>query len=441
MTSFNGESFCPEAWSQIEIDPMGDFKICCLANDDGHHGLVEDANGVEMNIMTHSIYEALNSETHKSHRLLLKQNIQPERCKTCYATERASKGPNDNGYSKRMRVVKTTTPSIPEYVTVDTAEKYTNADGSVTSKIVNLDLRFGNICNFKCLMCSPTHSSLWAEDYKQLFKYYVKGQNKYEINVDRRGKADAKVPVRWWETDTWWKQFDELIPTLRYIYFTGGEPLLVPAMGECLDKLIAAGVAKDIELRYDTNLSVVNMKIIDRWKHFKKLWLQVSIDDTEDRFELIRNPGKYNVIIENLKKLKENNIPIDHITACIGVASPYVISRILPLADEFECNTYFRYLEGPSWLNVKYLPKGAKKEIIAKLRLMAHFCPDHHKNAYQTEINHLNNFMEDENIKHMKEFVRVMDKLDEIRNQNWKNVLPDVYNLLLKHCPEVFDSK
>ena len=441
--AFDLHSFCPEAWSQIEIDPQGDFKICCLANNDGDSGLARSSDGDVMNIKTHSIYEALNSEKHKSHRLLLKENIQPERCKTCYATERASRPiGTDGGYSKRMRVLHQSTKRIPEYVTVDNAHLFTLEDGTATSRIVNLDLRFGNICNYKCVMCSPGFSSLWNEDFNSIFGKYTKGKKVYRID-DRKTITDTdnNEPVTpWWESDKWWKQFEMIMPDLRYIYFTGGEPLLVPAMGQCLDKLIESGHAKHIELRYDTNLSVINRKIIDRWKPFKKLWLQVSVDDTEERYELIRNPGKYSNFIENLKTLKREGIEIDNLTSCVGIASPYSMKRVMELADYFQTNTYFRFLENPGWLNVKYLPKNAKREMILNLYVMKNQAPDHHKNYYQTEINHLQNYMNSVDMQMVHKFVWVMDQLDDLRGIDWKKTLPDVYQLLKNHCPETIEN-
>ena len=444
--AFDLHSFCPEAWSQIEIDPQGDFKICCLANDDGDAGLARTSDGVVMNIKTHSIYEALNSETHKSHRLLLKENIQPERCKTCYASERASKPIGTDtarflgGYSKRMRVINQTSKRISEYVTYDNAHLFTEADGTATSRVVNLDLRFGNICNYKCLMCSPGFSSLWTEDFNKIFGKFRKGKKIYQLD-DRKVIKENNEPVTpWWESAEWWAEFEMIMPNIRYIYFTGGEPLLVPAMGQCLDKLIESGHAKHIELRYDTNLSVINKKIIDRWRPFKKLWLQVSVDDTEERYELIRNPGKYNNFIENLKTLKREGVEIDHLTSCIGIASPYSMKRVMELADEFQTNTYFRFLEGPNWLNVKYLPQNAKFEMIRTLTIMKYQAPDHHKNYYQTEINHLKNYMDSVDMRMVHKFVWVMNQLDDLRGLDWKKTLPDVYQLLKNNCPDTIEN-
>lgn len=436
--AFNVESFCPELYNAIEIDEQGDFKICCLANSDENYGVAMTEDGVKMNIMTHSIYEAINSKTHKDHRLLLKENIKPERCKTCYQEEAA----------KSLTTKRLVNLSRMYYVKADQAHDYTNQDGSLTnlSKIKMLSLRLGNICNFKCIMCSPKHSHLWADDHVELYgtTKFNKGNGIYEILLNSNGKYDAKS-FPWWETDQWWKKFDEVIPTLSSMYFTGGEPFLIPAMGKCLDRLIDAGVSKNITLQYDSNMSVINDNIIQKFEKFKGISIAASVDDTEERFELIRNPGKYAVVLDNIKNIlsmkdKKHNININMtITSCIGVASPYVTSRIIPLAEELNCETFFRYMEGPNWLSLKYMSPGSKMQMIRELTSMKNSASnDLTKNIYQTQIIFLNKFMhlDDPNI--IRQFVVKMDKLDKLRNHDWKKTLPDVYELLYKYSPEVF---
>lgn len=429
--NFNKESFCPEAWSQLEIDAEGDFKICCLANFDDDFGLALDSSNNVMNITTHSISEALNSETHKAHRLQLANNTWPKRCRCCYDSEEALKSEEFvDGKSKRQRVIKYTAPSIPEYVTVDTAPQYTKADGSVTSKIVNLDLRFGNLCNQKCIMCSPQHSNQWYDDWvaiTQSTSIYQKGKYKvFPLVADDRGKTSMQGLTPWWETDDWWNKFDEIAKDLRYIYFTGGEPLIVPAMQECLDRLINAGYSKDIELRYDTNLTVINNKVIDKWKHFKNVILCISVDDTDERYELIRFPGKYSKLVENIKTIKENNIQIEYLSGCIGVASPYSVLRVLELAEQFDIPTYFRFLEGPDWLDIRKYSSQAKKEIIKKLQESKYA-----SNEWVVgQINLLKRYMHTESRNDIEKFITVMELLDKRRGTDWKKTLPDVVNLV-----------
>jgi hypothetical protein len=206
-------------------------------------------------------------------------------------------------------------------------------------------------------------------------------------------------------------------------------------MQECLDMLITNGYAKNIQLRFDTNLSVVNKQVIDKWKNFKDVHLCISVDDTNERYNLIRNPGNYNRFIDNVKIIKDNQIPIHYFSSCIGIASPYSVKRVIDLAEEFDVDTYFRFLEGPNWLDIRNFPKSAKLEIIETIKLFSK--SSKHQIWYNAEINLLKKYLDYENQDHIQEFVRVMDILDFNRGTCWRETLPDVFELIKNHCYKV----
>jgi hypothetical protein len=434
---FDIHSYCAEVFSQIEIDQQGNFSICCLSMSSPDKGMAIDQTGNVMNIMTHTIAEAINSETHKQHRLELSQNIRPKRCEACYHAEDAGGG------SKRKGVLEETIPLVPEYVKIDDARKYMQIDGSTTSKVVNLDIMFGNKCNQKCIMCGPKVSDQWYDDWKAIASvvsdsdptgYKASIYKTYSIKEDSRGKLKLDFQP-WWETDKWWNEFETVAPNLRYIYFTGGEPLIVSAMEECLNRLIVKNYAKDIILRYDTNLSVINKNIISKWKHFKKIILCVSVDDTENRYNLIRNPGNYNTLIKNIETLMSNNIPIEYLSGCIGIATPYSVLRLYELAEKYKLKLFMRFLGGPEWLNIRYLPPLAKQEIMKKLVNSKYII----ETWVKSQILLLYNFMTEYDRNKIVEFVQILDILDKQRNLEWRKILPDVYDLLKRYCPDVIE--
>lgn len=435
---FNLESFCPEAWSQIEIDALGDFKLCCLANFSDDFGMARDKNNRVMNILTDSFEDAINSKTHIDHRLQLKNNEKPIKCRNCYDLEDSTRKGNFPGDSKRQRVLNQTSKNIPEYVNINNVNQFTKEDGTVTSPIVNLDIRFSNLCNQKCIMCGPRDSNLWYEDWVKISKIGEKiEKGKYKIYpfVQDNNRTLMKGFTEWWKDPSWWDKFDTIAPTLRYIYFTGGEPLVVPAMQECLEKLISKGYSKNIELRYDTNLSVINKSIIEKWKHFKNVILCVSLDDTEDRFHLIRYPANYDRFIHNLNFLKQNQIPIYYISGCIGLASPYSVKRVIEIAEKYDVNAFLRFLEDPSWFDIRHLPKNAKLEIISNLEKLKF--SSRYQKWVDAEINILNKYLTQENQEEIQEFVRIMNILDSSRGTDWKKTLSDVAQLISSHCPKV----
>ena len=445
---FNLESFCGELWSHIEINTLGDYKICCLANYAKDYGMAHDDNGKVMNIMSHSIEEAINSVTHKDHRLQFKNNIKVQRCRNCYDAEDSTKGPNTLndlhiekwGKSKRQRVNTLTAVEIPEYMTVDKANQYTLNDGSSSATVISLGLRLSNLCNQKCIMCTPEYSSLWYEDWEELYGNRTvlppeTGDEQYRLTKDSNGR-DILDYSKWWQSDIWWERFDKMAPNLRYIYFSGGEPLVAPAMTEILTRLIKNDFAKNVTLKYDTNLTVINKKIIDKFKHFKKLEFCVSVDDVDERYGLIRFPGNYNTIVNNIKSLQENNLNIHYISCCIGVASIYTMVRITALGEELNVPVEFRFLEGPGWHDIRSLPRSAKEEIISKYKSLMHHS-EIRTAWYKSIIKLLEKYLDYERLDRLQDFVKYMDKLDKIRGTDWRNVLPDVQDILARHCPNI----
>ena len=73
------------------------------------------------------------------------------------------------------------------YPSYKKAKENTNADGSIDKEkfpISFLDIRFGNLCNLKCAMCSPTDSNQWYDDYNAVWGY------------DRFWDSGEKIPIR-----------------------------------------------------------------------------------------------------------------------------------------------------------------------------------------------------------------------------------------------------
>jgi len=454
--NFHKDSFCSEPWSQLEISSNGDFSICCLANYDETFGMARDEDDQVMNVMTHDFDEALNSKTHKDHRLQLSRNEKPLRCRNCYESEEATKGTvssrygkqlRERGISKRVRVAIGTAQRTKGYVVPSEAHKYMAPDGTTTSRVVNLHIRFGNLCNMRCVMCSPQHSSMWYDDWIA-FDYYdgepIFKLGKYKtfyLLPNEQGKTDIANSEKWWQTQVWRDKFEAIIPRLRHIYFTGGEPFVVPELEQTLDKLIEADTAKEMTLRFDTNLTIINKRLLDKLTKFKQVFLCISVDDTEERYTLIRNPGNWQRFIKNLELVKEYpGLEIEYLSSCVGIQSPYAIVRVVELCEKYQIKSNFRFLEGPKWLDLRYLPRGAKEEIIAKYkefdRTYEH--ARKYRNWTTSIIRLMEKYIDDDKLEdqylHLNEYIRCMDILDERRKHKWRDVLHDVYELLSKHC-------
>ena len=88
---------------------------------------------------------------------------------------------------------------------------------------------------------------------------------------------------------------------------TGGEPTLALSQYKLFDYCIENDLASNIRLKYNTNLTNVPQKMLDYWKHFKRVQLNASIDAVGDRDRYILYPSTWEKIEENFDKL--NGIP------------------------------------------------------------------------------------------------------------------------------------
>lgn len=424
---FSKDTFCTLPWSSIQINPSGDYKICCFSGVSGeNHGMAVDSNGVLMNVMTHSIKEALNSENHKNLRLSQSKNERNPLCQVCWDRDDANK---NNSKTTSLRFFRTfeQLPNLDNNITLEKAPTVMDADGSIDEFPISLDLRFTNVCNMKCIMCSSKYSNQWYEDEEKLYgtKTIALDSKVYNITVEN-GVYKSDMPV-WHDSEQWRKSFEEIKHRIRHLYLTGGEPFIVKGHDVLLDRLIESNLAHNIILEYDTNLSVINDKILSRLKQFKQIIFSVSCDDVDERYELIRFPGKFKTVTKNLEVLKEKGFAVRHISTCIGMYSIFAPLRLREKFPDYKLSV--RMLRNPGHCDIIYLPKDVKKKVIQTYKesnleeRWKNFIITYLENNMETVPDHLCDF-------NTRNHIEYLDKLDEIRGTNWKQTFPEVTELL-----------
>jgi MoaA/NifB/PqqE/SkfB family radical SAM enzyme len=429
-------------WSSIQINPSGDFKICCFSglsdeeekSAENSHGMAVDDDGKVMNIFTHSILEAMNSKYHKELRLAQSRGERHPICKVCWDREDANKTDQQPVSMRNFRSF-IQLKNANNAVTLDNVQDHLTPEGTITDFPISLDLRFTNVCNLKCIMCNSVYSNQWYSDEVAMTgKTTIKVDSKfYNIRVENNVyKTDMPV---WHDSPEWWNQFDKFKDRIQHIYLTGGEPFLIKGHQELLDRLIFAGKANTIILDYDTNLTVINPVILNKLKLFKQVNLRVSIDDIGERYELIRFPGKFNTVIQNIEKLKEYGFNVQSITECTGI---YSLFSPIRLYDYFTSRGHdhfsFRFLRFPSHMNIALLPDHLKDIAIKTYE-------DSNMNDYWKgyHINFLKNnygvYPKEVCESSLREHIKYMDKLDELRGTDWKATFPEIADLLKEYLP------
>ena len=207
-----------------------------------------------------------------------------------------------------------------------------------------VSISFDNLCNLKCITCSPINSSQLANEM-----WYPTERKKY-ISILK------KEPIK---TSFLKKMLSETRPSSLTVEILGGEPLINPAVYDFLDWLIEQPYASNTVVSITTNGTNYNEKFIKYISHLRTLSMQMSIDGIEDTFEYIRFGAKFNKFKEVADKFYQLNKKLPH---KFFMSFNYTLSWMnsLHIAD------YFNWIS-ENYPDVKYM-------LVTKLEFPTEYC-------------------------------------------------------------------
>jgi MoaA/NifB/PqqE/SkfB family radical SAM enzyme len=355
-------TFCPLPWIHLATRPNGDVRLCCTSNASGAGDVDEKTIGlvkkgdINLNLRDNTIEEIWNSDFMKQTRLQMLRGEIPSSCKKCFVEEASGI------ISKRQWE----TEVWNERLDLDQIVEETASDGSLPLNIPYFDLRLGNTCQLKCVMCSPHDSSSWIKDWKLQYPLYKNS----DLKTDQRW--DNQYDYTWYQKGSFLDTMKNQASCIRELYFAGGEPLLIPEHYKILEFMIESGNASNCILRYNSNGVELPDRLFDLWNHFKSVKFNFSIDDIEDRNDYIRYPSKWQTIVENLHRL--DNTP-DNVS--VNIACAVQLLNVLTITDlaRWKLTQGFKKINSvdgagiigthlvyfPSYLNIRVLPENLKK--------------------------------------------------------------------------------
>lgn len=391
----NNPSICAAPW--VHLFSFGDEKIypCCKST--------QQIGDLSKN----TFKEIYNSSEIKKIRSDMLKGKKVSSCDLCYK--------NEARWNDSFRKV-----FLRKYSNILKEEiKNTSEDGTVNSFNVKwLDLRFSNLCNFKCIMCSGFYSSAWLKDEEIL--------NRFDSSNTIRQPDGNRNYFNYIN-----HQIPDLVKTVEKINFAGGEPFLIKEYITVLEEFIKAGRQNDVEIAITTNLSLIPPQYIKILKNFKKLTIRASLDGIGERGEYIRKGLSWKKFLDNrfllLKELPQSDIRVYSTVQILNVYHildmyEYLIKNkiIVSHPNKF----HLSFVDSPQFLNIKNLDKDTKSEVIS-------FYENRLKN-YPKEIKEylyrIVLLLKDEGDDFSKEFKIFIEQIDNIRLQNCRDTFPELKN-------------
>lgn len=249
---------CAFPWHMYSIDigfgwwrscPRADYKPLNDLNFFNHDELIEQRQGLR------------NNEEHPT-------------CWRCWDAEK------DNSKSYR------------QVLNMDYAHEYTPLDVVQVPEL--LEIKFSNLCNLKCIMCSSNCSSLWEKDMPL-------DQSKFG---KFRGPEVAKKVLEF--ADTHYKD-------IRKFQLFGGEPVLHKEFDDVFDLILRKPITDGKKVvSFSTNMyydEKYRLQFEDKIEAIldkgHELFMRFSIDGMHERGEYVRTGMEWNKFEDNLDSFME----------------------------------------------------------------------------------------------------------------------------------------
>ena len=368
-------TFCHSPWTNIDISPQGTITPCCKFQMSSYDQ--------KFNIQKHTLNEYVESAFLTEIKQDFVQGNWPQGCERCQIEEQ------NNIESKRQLDSQRWSEHYNQY----------QLD---SNQFITASIAFGNTCNLKCITCNPYSSSRWQQEYREI----------YNIDIDN---------VRFYRDD-FVKTFIKQAPNIVHLDIPGGEPFLsgVPEQQELLKHYVNSGWAKNITLHYTTNATVFpDSSWWDLWQHFKEIDLQLSIDGVGSRYEYIRYPGNWDILVLNVGQYQDRQSDNFRLSVSHTV-SAYNIYYL----DEFVSWCYNQGLPRP-WLGRVHNPAhmrptvwtgAAKQKIINCLNQSSH----------EDVQNWAKLIDQNDDSMMFEQFQQRLHQHDQYRNTNFADTFPEL---------------
>jgi len=351
------KTFCLAKWFQTTVYLQNGYNHSC------HHPSPHKIPLQEIQVN----YKALHNTKYKKEQMQkMIDGIRPEECGYCWKVEDMENEHISDRFYKSSK--SWALPRLEEAVNIGTNDHEPGY----------LEVSFSNVCNFKCVYCSPEISSMW---YKEIAKFGPYPTSKMFNNFDylrntNRMPYDPNGENPY--VDAFWKWWPELWPKLHTLRLTGGEPLLSRDAWKVLDFVIESD-KPELTFGINTNLCVQDELIDKLIVKLNKIAAKVKEVQIFSSGEAMGAQGEYTRFgldweqwAKNMNKVAEQcpGVLLANMTTVNVLSLPtftQFVEFLLDMREKYNVNSPFfqiqfmvNYLRFPSFLDVRLADDNTK---------------------------------------------------------------------------------
>jgi hypothetical protein len=281
------KTFCMAPWTHTYLSPQTERRMCCASREPAQSfKQYIDTGNKAKEYKPLTLKEHWNSDHMRSVRRRMMAGETLSECEVC--DHKLLNTDVYRSYWNRLFRNK-----------IDEAFDSTDETGATTMPTISFDYRFNNLCNFKCRMCGDMLSSSWEAESRK--------HNTWNQQHQPWMASPLREQIIEFQDTQVVKEFVQAVETktIKEIYWCGGEPLMWDIHWNSMKRIIELGFAKEVYVRYNTNLSRTSFKgtkLFDLLPQFQDWQICASLDGTGEVGEYLRDGLDYEQWLLNFKE-------------------------------------------------------------------------------------------------------------------------------------------
>ena len=436
------KTFCPYPWIHVMTQPSGTVNFCCVANgqiktDDSFMEFDGMQTGTPILLnQGGDMRDVWNSKHYKHIRRQMDTGERVVGCEPCYDLEDLGIPSYRTNYIKDWLGWHRNADEIERII-----EKSRENDYHVDEPPQYLDFRLGTMCNLRCRMCQSQNSSAIYKELKDDELYSQEERDFVVKHTHWNDFSDYTQP--WFDTPEFLDSVEEWLPNVNRLYFTGGEPTIIQRTYWILEKCVELGIAKDIDLVFNSNMTNIQPRFLDLLAKFRDVLMCLSVDGYAQYNEYIRSGSTWSIVDKHIRDYAQSEVVGNILfSPVVQIYNILNITELLDYAEEItkfsgrRIDISFLMNNYPKCLDIRNLPKHVRVEGQKRLRdwlNTSKYFKDDERNIATVEG--IIKALEYDNVnadaeKQMQIFKEYTELLDSKRDQSFKDSIPDLWRML-----------
>ncbi len=411
--------------------PTGTVSWCCVARDN-----FKNDDGTMFDLNKGDKIETVWNNNHM--RKIRKQMIEGETvkgCEHCYDLEKMGFPSYRTNYIRDWFEYSGHGESIMQRI-----ERSIDNDYVVEEAPMYLDFRLGNLCNLKCRMCQPQNSSQIQKEYKRIEENDPMAADFIKSHFTWGQFADHITP--WQDDPDFLRQVEAWLPGVNKLYFTGGEPTLIERTYWILEKCVELGIAQNIELVFNSNMTNIKSRFINLVEQFKKVLMCFSVDAYGELNEYIRGASHWTQTDENVRRYCSSSVvgsllfsPVIQIYNILDITKLLDYCESLEQEYKREIHLTFLICDYPRSLDFRNLPDSVRNVAVERLEAWIPTSKILVKRESNLQaINALIRALKEDRHEDWEQQLGIFKKytqlLDRQRNESMSSAIPELWELM-----------